>query len=174
MEKNINYNSLRVKDILILDNNDYSISLIEKIIKLGEEIGEMSTAKTYLTLKEYVEETYDAFNISIAVYNTIKGMDINIDFLKTAINNVKADNKLENAIPIFYGKICASLLLKMDANNKSRTSKNIDIESYTFELILLLVSQLKYIIEDGILFDMMVESKLKKWKEKQEEYFEQE
>ena len=172
MNHKVNYNTLNVDRILSLDKNDYSIPLSEKIIKLGEEIGEMSTAKAYLTINEYVEETYDAFNIAIAVYNTVKGSSINLNILKGSIDKSEADNKLEIAIPIFYGKICASLLLKVNSNNKSRTSKNTDIESYSFELILLLASQLKYIMRDDVKFEEMVESKLNKWEEKQNEYFE--
>jgi len=170
MKNKIDYETLKIDKIISLDKNDYSISLSEKIIKLGEEIGEMSTAKSYLTIKEYVEETYDAFNIAIAVYNTVKDNNINIDILKHSINHVEADNKLESAIPIFYGKICASLLLKIDSNSKSRTSKNTDIESYTYELILLLASQLKYIMLDSIFFDEIVDEKLNKWELKQSDY----
>ena len=166
----INYKLLQVEKILELDNLDYSISLSEKIIKLGEEIGEMSASKYYFTRKEYIEETFDAFNISLAVYNTIREQKVNLELLEHSIDKVLPDNKLEMAIPIFYGKICASLLLKIDSHSKSRSSLNTDIESYSFELILLLASQLKYIIRDDIDFSQIVNSKLDKWEEKQKEY----
>ena len=166
----INYKTLDVNRIIQLDNNERSIPLIEKLVKLGEEIGEMSVAKLYLTNKEYVEETYDAFNIAVAVYNTIKENRIDIETLESIINKAEPDNKLENAIPIYFGKMCASLLFRMDSNSKSRTTNNTDLESYSFELITLLVSQLKYIYRDNIDFEVLVKNKLDKWEIKQEHY----
>lgn len=166
----INYKTLDIDRIIKLDNNERNIPLIEKLVKLGEEIGEMSVAKLYLTNKEYVEETYDAFNIAIAVYNTIKENKIDINILSSIINKVEPDNKLENAIPIYYGKMCASLLFRMNSYSKSRTTNNTDLQSYSFELITLLASQLKYIYRDDLDFEDLVKNKLDKWEIKQENY----
>jgi len=164
---------LNIDKILELDSNEKHIPLIEKVIKLAEELGDLQTAKLYFTAKEYMEETYDAFNISVATYNTVKGSKLTpeqVSLLKSQIDKVDSENKLESAIPIFYGKICASLLYSMNSDIKSRNIKDKDLEAYLFELIILLASQLKYIYRENIDFNSIVMEKLNKWEEKQSEY----
>lgn len=169
----INSQRLKVDKILELNKKERFISLSDKIIKLGEELGDMQTAKLYFTRKDYVNESYDAFNISIAAYHTVKeysDKDTFLSILKTSIDNAESSNKLDSAIPIFYGKICASLLFQSDSSIKSRNTNNTDLEAYLLELITLLASQIKFIYREDINIDEVVSDKLFKWEEKQEDY----
>jgi hypothetical protein len=169
----INSKSLKIDKILKLNSNEKFISLSDKIIKLAEELGDMQTAKLYFLAEDYIKETYDAFNISVATYHTVKDYSKEesfVDFLKISIDKIEPNNRLDSAIPIFYGKICASLLFQKGSHIKSRNIKDKDLEAYLLELILLLASQLKYIYRKDIDIDSIVSDKLMKWEEKQQEY----
>ena len=169
----INSETLKIDKILELNSKERFISLSDKVIKLAEELGDMQTAKLYFTAEDYIKETYDAFNISVATYHTVKDYTSDesfISLLKTSIDNIEPNNKLDSAIPIFYGKICASLLFQKDSKIKSRNTKDTDLQAYLLELILLLASQLKYIYRSDIDLSNIVSDKLLKWEHKQEEY----
>lgn len=170
---NINYDFLKTKIVLELDKEDVNlIPLSEKIQKLSEEVGELAESIQYFEEKEQIEEIFDTYNVCIVILHALKKENLTKEFISNIIELTESKKPNFNNISIYIGKINSALLLKQKSKITSKSTDESYLEKYVIEVLKEMISFLKYMSkkEEDYIIEEIIDSKIDKWKEKQEEF----
>lgn len=170
---NINYDFLKTNIVLELDKEDVNlIPLSEKIQKLSEEVGELAESIQYFEEKDQIEEIFDTYNVCVVILHALKKDNLNKEFISNIIDSTESKKPNFNNISIYIGKINSALLLKQKSKITSKSTDESYLEKYVIEVLKEMISFLKYMSkkEEDYIIEEIIDSKIDKWKEKQEEF----
>lgn len=182
-----------IERIARLSEADKSVPLYQKIIKLGEESGEVAEAFALLdndistkNAKEVIEESCDVINVAVDIINAVNKIDPKIGYVDLNDNIAHHLDLETNAIALYQdinslqsecGKV-AQYFLRFDGAKNVSKSADTGLEYLliqTFEVIKAANLIIEVIVDGFDSLDMdfveeMFTRKLDKWEYKQKNY----